>query len=224
MFRVPAIVAASLLLVMPQTLLAQSGGKAADKKLYCWNEGKERICSDALPADAVNHARDEFNANSGLRNAQVQRALSDEERAAASTAAAQVQLDQMAEQTRQRTEQAMLATYGDENALRRVFAERQEVLDNNLKTAQYNVASLRDSLVALLAAAGDRELAGGKVADKQAQTIGQRHAQLQMQQRLLASFEQQQQALKVEIESSLQRYRQLKGLAPGDLPAQTPAG
>ncbi|MBO1747775.1 hypothetical protein J0657_07945, partial [Stenotrophomonas indicatrix] len=83
MFRVPAIVAASLLLVMPQTLLAQSRSKAADKKLYCWNEGKERICSDALPADAVNHARDEFSANSGLRNAQVQRALSDEERAAA---------------------------------------------------------------------------------------------------------------------------------------------
>ena len=24
------------------------------KKLYCWNEGSERICSDALPADAVN--------------------------------------------------------------------------------------------------------------------------------------------------------------------------
>ncbi|MCY1248898.1 hypothetical protein D9M72_623820 [compost metagenome] len=88
------------------------------------------------------------------------------------------------------------------------------MLDNNLKTAQYNVASLRDSLVALLAAAGDRELAGGKVADKQAQAIAQRHAQLKSQQRLLASFEQQQQALKVEIESSLQRYRQLKGLAP----------
>lgn len=224
MFRVPAIVAASLLLVMPQTLLAQSRGKAADKKLYCWNEGKERICSDALPADAVNHARDEFSANSGLRNAQVQRALSDEERAAASTAAAQAQLDQMAEQTRQRTEQAMLTTYGDENALRRVFAERQEVLDNNLKTAQYNVASLRESLVALLAAAGDRELAGAKVADKQVQAISQRHAQLQSQRRLLASFEQQQQALKVEIESSLQRYRQLKGLAPVDVPAQAPAG
>lgn len=219
MFRVPAIVVASLLLAFPATLLAQSGGKAADKKLYCWNEGKERICSDALPADAVNNAREEFNARSGLRNAQVQRALSDEERAAASTVAAQVQLDQMAAQTRQRTEQAMLTTYGDEDALRRVFAERQEVLDNNLKTAQYNVASLRDSLVALLAAAGDRELANAKVGDKPAQAINQRHAQLQSQQRLLASFEQQQQALKIEIESSLQRYRQLKGLVPPPAPA-----
>ncbi|WP_303637635.1 hypothetical protein [Stenotrophomonas tuberculopleuritidis] len=220
MFRVPAIVAAGLLLALPAALLAQPRGKAAaEKKLYCWNEGKERICSDALPADAVNNAREEFNARSGVRNAQVQRALTDEERAAASTAAAQAQLDQMAEQTRQRTEQAMLTTYSDEDALRRVFAERQEVLDNNLKTAQYNVASLRDSLVALLAAAGDRELAGAKVAAKQATAIRQRHAQLQSQQRLLASFEQQQQALKFEIDNSLQRYRQLKGLAPPAAPA-----
>lgn len=220
MFRVPAIVAAGLLLALPAALLAQPRGKAAaEKKLYCWNEGKERICSDALPADAVNNAREEFNARSGVRNAQVQRALTDEERAAASTAAAQAQLDHMAEQTRQRTEQAMLTTYSDEDALRRVFAERQEVLDNNLKTAQYNVASLRDSLVALLAAAGDRELAGAKVAAKQATAIRQRHAQLQSQQRLLASFEQQQQALKVEIDNSLQRYRQLKGLAPPAAPA-----
>ena len=213
MFRVPAIVATGLLLALPASVLAQSS--TPDKKLYCWNEGKERICSDALPANAVNNARDEFNANSGVRNAQVQRALTDEERAAASTAAAQAQLDQMAAQTRQRTEQAMLTTYGSEDALRKVFNERQEVLDNNLNTARYNVSSLRDSLVTLLAAAGDRELAGGKVTDKQAEAISQRHAQLQAQQRLQASFEQQQVTLKTEIEASLQRYRELKGMAPG---------
>ena len=148
MSRVPAVLFAGLLLAVPFTVPAQSrdGGKV-EKKLYCWNEGKERICSDSLPADAVNHAREEFNAKSGLRNAQVQRALTDEERAAASTVAQQQQLDLMAEQTRQRTEQAMLSTYGSEDDLRRVFAERQEVLDNNLKTAEYNVTSLRESLV-----------------------------------------------------------------------------
>jgi len=213
MFRVPAIVAAGLLLALPASVLAQSS--TPDKKLYCWNEGKERICSDALPADAVNNARDEFNARSGVRNAQVQRALTDEERAAASTAAAQQQLDQMAAQTKQRTEQAMLMTYGSEDALRKVFAERQGVLDNNLNTARYNVASLRNALVTLLAAAGDRELAGAQVAAPQADAIRQRHAQLQAQERLQTSFEQQQVALKAEIETSLQRYRELKGAAPG---------
>lgn len=215
MSRVPAVLFAGLLLAAPSAAPAQSraSGKV-EKKLYCWNEGKERICSDSLPAEAVNRAREEFNAKSGLRNAQVQRALTDEERAAASTEAAQQQLDLMAEQTRQRTEQAMLATYGSEDDLRRVFAERQEVLDNSLKTAEYNVASLRGSLVTLLAAAGDRELAGGKVADKQTEAIRQRHLQLQSQQRLQASFQQQQLSLTTEIENTLQRYRELKGLAP----------
>ncbi len=209
MSRVPAVLFAGLLLVVPFTVPAQSrdSGKA-EKKLYCWNEGKERICSDSLPADAVNHAREEFNASTGLRNAQVQRALTDEERAAASTAAQQQQLDLMAE-----------STYGSEADLRRVFAERQEVLDNNLKTAEYNVTSLRESLVALLSAAGDRELAGAKVADKQAEAIRKRHAQLQAQQRLQAGLVQQQQALKAEIDSTLQRYRELKGLVPADTPA-----
>lgn len=215
MSRVPAVLFTGLLLAVPFAVPAQSRdpGKV-EKKLYCWNEGKERICSDSLPADAVNHAREEFNAKSGLRNAQVQRALTDAERAEASTAAAQQQLDLMAVQTRQRTEQAMLSTYGSEDDLRRVFAERQEVLDNNLKTAEYNVASMRESLVALLSAAGDRELGGAPVAEKQAEAIRQRHAQLQSQQRLQAGFAQQQQALKAEIESTLQRYRELKGLAP----------
>ncbi|WMJ71394.1 hypothetical protein [Stenotrophomonas sp. 24(2023)] len=212
MSRVPAI--ALLLVLLPSLACAQPSKEEKQKKLYCWNEGTERICSDALPADAVNHARDEFSVNSGLRNAQVQRALSDDERAAAGAAAAQVRLDQMAEQTRQRTEQAMLATYASEDDLRRVFSERKDVIDNNLRTAAYNVASLRSALVALLGAAGDRELSGGKVPDKDAEAIRQRHAQLQAQQRLQLSFEQQRQALDGEIEATLQRYRELKSALP----------
>jgi len=135
------------------------------------------------------------------------------------TPSAKYSLNLAREQPRQRTEQAMLSTYGSEADLRRVFAERQEVLDNNLKTAEYNVTSLRESLVALLSAAGDRELAGAKVADKQAEAIRKRHAQLQAQQRLQAGLVQQQQALKAEIDSTLQRYRELKGLVPADAPA-----
>lgn len=212
MSRVPAI---ALLLLLPALACAQTPQGGKQKKLYCWNEGSERICSDALPAEAVNHARDEFNASSGLRNAQVQRALSEDERAAASSAAALDRLDQMAAQTRQRTEQAMLVTYANEDDLRRVFSERKDVIDNNLRTAAYNVASLRGALVSLLGTAGDRELSGREVPDKDAAAIRQQHAQLLAQQRLQLSFEQQRQALDGEIEATLQRYRELKGAAPG---------
>jgi hypothetical protein len=192
--------------------------QAKNKKLYCWNKGSERICSDALPQEAVNSAREEFGMKSGLRRGAVDRTLTEEERATEAVAAAQRQLDQAAEQTRVRTEQAMLSTYEDEDDLRRVFTERTGILDNNVKTASYNVSSLRDALVTLLASAGDRELAGQAVMPKQADDIRLRHAELLAQQKLRASFVAQRRALDTEIEETLQRYRVLKGTSVANDP------
>lgn len=217
MSRISTFTIIGLLLAAP-VLTAQAQNKhsntpAKPKKLFCWNEGKERICSDALPQDAVNSAREEFSVNSGLRKGGVDRTLTEQERADAAVAAAQRQLDQAAEDTRQRTEQAMLSTYQDEADLRRVFVERTGILDNNVQTANYNVASLRSALVTLLGSAGDRELAGQPVAPKQAEDIRLRHAELVAQKRMQDSYVEQRKALDVEIEETLQRYRLLKGVS-----------
>lgn len=203
-----------LLATLAVPALAQNKPADPGKKLYCWDEGGRRICSDTLPAEAVNRAREEFNARSGLRSAEVQRALTAEERADAALAAAQAQVDAAAVETRKRTEQAMLSTYGSEDALRRVFNERTAIVDNNIKTARYNVTSLREALAAQLLSAGNKELAGQKVPDKQAQDIRQRHTELLAQLRLQSAFEQQRQTLEVEINETLARYRELKGIAP----------
>jgi hypothetical protein len=216
MMRNPSRTGATALLALAALALpalAQNKPEAG-KKLYCWDEGGRRICSDTLPAEAVNNAREEFNARSGLRSAEVQRALTAEEQADAALAAAQAQVDAAAVETRKRTEQAMLSTYGSEDALRRVFNERAAIVDNNIKTAAYNVASLRDALATQLQAAGNKELSGQKVADKQADDIRQRHRELQAQLRLQAAFERQRKALDVEIDETLARYRVLKGTAP----------
>ena len=206
-------VLALALLATPALALAQNKADTG-KKLYCWDEGGRRICSDTLPAEAVNNAREEFNARSGIRSAEVQRALSAEERADQALAEAQAQVEAAAAETRQRTEQAMLTSYADEDALRRVFNERAAIIDNNIKTADYNVTSLREALATRLSSAGDRELAGQKVTDKQAEEIRQRHNELQAQLRLQAAFRQQRSALDVEIAETLARYRELKGTAP----------
>jgi len=204
--------------------LAQNKPADTGKKLYCWDEGGRRICSDTLPPEAVNSAREEFNARSGTRSAEVQRALTPEERADAALAAAQAQVDAAAVETRKRTEQAMLATYGSEDALRRVFNERTAIVDNNIKTAAFNVTSLREALAAQLASAGNKELSGQKVPDKQAQDIRQRHVELLAQLRLQAAFEQQRRTLDVEIAETLARYRELKGIsAPAEAGAAAPA-
>ena len=94
--------------------------------------------------------------------------------------------------------------------MRRVFAERTALIDNNVQTARYNVTSLRDGLITLLREAGNRELAGQKVADKLAKDIQARHRELIWQQRLQASFERQRAELDGEIEQIIARYRVMR--------------
>ncbi|MCW1983958.1 hypothetical protein [Xanthomonas campestris] len=193
--------------------------KPAAKKLYCWNQNGARVCSDTLPPEAVNQARDEFNVKSGMRSAEVQRAMSSDERAAAVASEQQRQADLAAEQMRKRTDQAMLMSYQSEDDLRRVFNERIAIVDNNIHTARFNVTSLREGLASMLRAAGDRELAGQAVADKLAGDIQQRHRELMAQLRLQGSFEQQRTALDGEITDILQRYRAMKGAQDTATPA-----
>ena len=202
----------SLLLALPAQ--AQPRDPAATKKLYCWDQGGQRICSDRLPAEAVNAARDEFNARSGLRSGQVERALTADERTQAALEKAEADNQRAAEQSRQRTEQAMLSSFNTEADLRRVFDERIAMANNNITTAKYNVDNLRRALVIQLGQAGDRELAGQTVGAKPAEDILDRRRELAVQLRLLSAFERQRQELDGEIEQTLERYRQLKGLAP----------
>ncbi|MEO8366337.1 MAG: hypothetical protein ABI538_09050 [Pseudoxanthomonas sp.] len=191
--------------------LAQKADAPA-KKLYCWNENGQRTCSDALPADAVNRARDEINAKSGMRTASVARAMSEEERAQAASDEQQRQVDQAAADTRRRTEQAMLMSYQSEDDLRRVFNERTSIVDNSIRTARYNVTSLREGLVTMLQTAGDRELEGKPVAPVMAENIRSRHRELLRQRQLQASFERQRAELDVEITDITRRYRELKSV------------
>ena len=53
------------LLAMAPAAAQKAGGDAAKKKLYCWDQNGTRMCSDTLPQEAVNRAREEINASSG---------------------------------------------------------------------------------------------------------------------------------------------------------------
>ncbi len=214
-----------LLLLLGAAISTPALAQKADapvKKLYCWNENGQRTCSDALPADAVNRARQEINAKSGMRTAEVARAMSEEERAQAASDEQQRKVDQAAADTRRRTEQAMLMSYQSEDDLRRVFNERTSIVDNSIRTARYNVTSLREGLVTMLQTAGDRELEGKPVAPAMAENIRGRHRELLRQRQLQASFERQRAELDVEITDITGRYRELKGVEAA--PAAPDAG
>src|SRR3546814_7489255 len=74
---------ACILLLATATAAAQD--KAA-KKIYCWEEDGHKVCGDALPADAVDAARTGISARTGHTVRSLERAPTDEERAAARSA------------------------------------------------------------------------------------------------------------------------------------------
>jgi len=96
----------------------------ANKKIYCWDENGHKVCGDALPADAADAARTEISARTGIAVRSVERAPTDEERAAAAGVRKQAALDAEAEAAAKRRDLAMVESYATEDDLRRAYGER----------------------------------------------------------------------------------------------------
>ena len=208
MSKIHPLFAGTLLVVLASHALAQKGPPA--KKLYCWNENGRKVCGDALPADAVDQARTEISARSGLATGRVDRALSADERAAA---AAQAELDRqaaLAKEARLRREMAMVESYASEVELRRAYEHRISLSTGTVEASQMSVAALRQSLLTLLRRAGESELAGKAVARPLAQDIREQHGELLRQQGMLVQQQREAGEIEGEFSSALERYRVLK--------------
>jgi len=189
------------------------------KKLYRWvdKEGKVQF-SDTLPPEAVDQARTEISAQSGMATGTVERALTPEERAAqAIIDAALAKAAQEAEQVRQ-TEEAMIASFQTEADLKRSFQVRTTLLQQTLDAIEAGIASQRASLASLLSDASDAELAGRAVNVRQASTIRELHAEMAKQQQMLVLKQGELVDLDKELLHLINRFREIKGL--GDAPAE----
>lgn len=195
----------------------------AQKKIYCWDEGGRRVCGDALPASAVDRARTEISAKSGMATGQVGRALTDEERSAAQQAAEVARRQAEAEAMQKRRDLAMVESYMTEDDLRRAYGERTALLDETLKASRLGLANLRLSLLSLLRQAGDLELAESPVPRKLTDSIRRQHAELLRQRQILQAQEADRTELDRELADSLQRYRKMRGVDTPDAPP-SPAG
>ena len=196
---------------------AKPGATPTEKKIYCWNQGGQKVCGDALPASAANSARTEISSRSGLTTGRMDRALTGSERSAAEEAAevARKQAEVLALQ--QRRDLAMVESYMTEADLRRAYGERTILLDETLKASTLGLSNLRLSLLALLRQAGDRELGGEPVGKRLGNSIREQHGELLRQQQILVTQQQDRATLEHELQDSLRRYRELKR-------AETPAG
>ena len=201
------VVALALLCATATTADAQNKGK----KLYCWNDANgNRTCGDTLPPGATDLARTEINAASGAQTREVARALTVEERAAATSAAEQAQADARAEAERLRRDMAMVESYATETDLRRAYGERTSLLDDALKASALGESNLRRSLVVLLDQANTLQLAGRPVPETLLANVRSQHGELLKQQRITSEQRADRASLDTELADALARYNALK--------------
>lgn len=193
---------------------AQKKGQGASqptKKLYRWVDADGKVhFSDSLPPEAVDQARREFSARSGLATGEVDRALTDEERAAQAAQAASAAEIAKREEEQRRQEMAMLASYETEADLQRAFDARFDLLKRAIEGVEASIAGQRSSLLQQLANAAESELAGRAVDAKRAQTIRELHDELVRHQDLLMRREVELGALSLEYQRTMERYRELR--------------
>ena len=215
-----------LALALVATIAA--GSVSAQKtKLYRWvdKDGKVHY-DDALPPEAVNQARTEFNAK-GNAVGQVERALTPEERAELAAAAAKAAEAAAREEELRHQEEVMLVTYNSENDLRRAYGERVNLLKTTLESSEASIKNVRENLAMMLQQASDTELSGRKVTDDRLASIRELHAEYLRQQQFRGNRRAELESLNAEFARMLARYRELKNAPPAPptsaLPAATPA-
>lgn len=200
--------------------IASAQQKPKERKLYCWDEGGRRVCSDALPASAVGRQRTEFDTKTGTSVNRLGREMTAEERARAALEDEKLKADAV----RARREMAMVVSYDTEEELKRSFSNRFELVEESLKGSELALVNLHNSLVSLLRQANALELESKPVSNLLRRKILTQHAELQALRALKQRQETERAALNAEFQEALARYRVLKNPQSAAAPAPVTGG
>ncbi len=205
----------SIALVLALAAAGAAHGQAkSGPKLYRWVDKQGKVhYDDALPPEAVNQARKEFNARNGNAVGEVERALTPEERAAQAAAAAAAVEAQKGAAEQKRLEDIMMASYETEMDMRRAYGERIGLLQTTIDSTDISIKSLNDNLASMLAQASDTELDNRRVLDERQKMIRDLHAEKMKQEALQRTRHADLVALNGEFARMLARYRELKAAA-----------
>lgn len=201
--RVPALLAPALLLsLLSAPVLAQ--------KLYRWVDAEGKVhYTDTLPPEAVDQARDEIN-SSGVTVNRVERALTEEERAAKRIADAEAERQANLKAEQDKMDAALMGSYATEADLARAYRERFDLLDQSLEAARVGIRSQEKSLEDQLAHAASLERGGKPVPATVQSSIAASRKQVEEQREYLRRRETELQNLQAEYDRILERYRLLK--------------
>lgn len=215
LLRAAILGAVLLAIVAPSTLAAPAANNASAKKLYRWvgADGKVHY-SDQIPPEAMDQARQELSAKSGLAVGQVERALTDKERAAAAAKAAADAKAAAALANAKQSDQVLLASYPSEAELKRAYDERVALQAETVKASRIGIKNQQQTLSSQLIRASNLELNGKPVNTELAAAIQLARKQLLNQQALLVQHIAEGQKMQDEYRSTLERYRSLQSPAP----------
>jgi hypothetical protein len=192
-------------------------------KLYRWVDKDGKVHYDQeLPPEAVNQARREFSTTSGSQTGEVERALTAEERAHLEAQAASAAEQNKRAEEQKHQEEVMLATYTNENDLRRAYGERLSLLKTTLESTDVSIKNVRENLAMMLQQASDTELGGRKVTDDRVSAIKELHAEYLKQQQFQVNRRMELESLNAEFARMLGRYRELKNAPATPAPTGAP--
>jgi hypothetical protein len=220
--RTSIAIALMLALVASTAAHAQS---SKGPKLYRWVDKQGKVhYDDALPPEAVNQARREFSAKNGTAVGEVERALTNEERAALAAAAVAEAESRKGAMEQQRLEAVMMASYETELQMRRAYGERIGLLQTTIDSTDISIKSLSDNLATMLGQASDIELDNRRVLEDRQKLIRDLHAEKLKQEALQRGRRSDLVALNAEFARMLARYRELKAAASATTPPPASPG
>jgi hypothetical protein len=104
----------------------------------------------------------------------------------------------------------MMATYSNENDMRRAYGERINLLKTTLESTDVSIRSVRQNLAMMLSQAAETELGGRKVTEDRAAAIRDLHNESIKQQEFQTNRRVELESLNAEFARMLQRFRELK--------------
>jgi len=120
------------------------------------------------------------------------------------------------EQARKQTEeqkrrdQQLLATYAIEDDIILTRDRRISDVDSQIRAGQETLKSLRTSLTRLQAQAADEQRGGKQVSPQTARTLSNNEAQIGKHEALIEKMKKDQDAMRAQYQSELERFRELK--------------
>jgi len=162
----------------------------------------------------------------GVKRKEIAAPLTESELKARNEAKAEEEKAKKQAAEQKRRDEIMLATYAVEADITLTRDRKLADVDNQIRSSEQTLKSLRNSLKRLQTQAADEQRGGKPVSAQTAKTIANNEAQIAKHESLIKKMQQDKEAIRVQFQGELERFRELKSkqvAAPAAASSTAPA-